>query len=374
MRLRDVLEEVQQEIDAARTGINEADAKAAFIAPILAELGWRGLRRIRSEYPVDQGRMRLDYALIGSNAKPVALIEAKAPRESLESHVPQVLNYAFHEGVDICVLTTGISWWLYLPREKGSPAERRFAAMTLEGDDLVELVAILESCLEYEALISGAAEKRAKEMLVAQQQEQRVRKEIPRAWQRLLAGPNDFLIELLQEEVEEAIGLRPSKEQVVEALGNSAHASSDSPMDVLTVVDSQRIAQAEVGQRRQDALPQKSVRRRSSPTSSPRGFQLWGNGYSFTNWTALWLFVASEVYQRHEADFYRRVQASGKMRGPKRFYIHDSKSGMHTPVQIAHSPYYAETNNPKERSLKFARDLLEIFGYGGQDLVILPED
>ena len=375
MSLNGVIERVCRDIrnlDSQLSTLSEADAKREFIDPVLNELGWYGFSRVRLEYGAQTG-MRMDYALLGGDSKPVALIEAKAPREDLDRHVMQPLTYAFQEGVDICVLSTGVQWWLYLPREKGNPAERRFAALDLKGDDITKLAAIFESCLEYEALTSGAAEKRAKEILVTQQREQRVRKEIPRAWQRLLAGPNDLLVELLQEEAEQALGFRPSKEQVAESLGNYTRGRSDSTVAAPALVHSQRGRSARASQPQQDELPQKQARRVTSPTSSPRSFRLWGDVHRFKNWTDLWLSVAAAVYERHEADFYQRVQASSKMRGRSRVYIQDSVIGMHTPVRIENSPYYAETNNSKSTSLRLARDLIATFDYGNQDLEVILE-
>ncbi len=374
MALRDVIDEVQQEILSVGTGINEADAKAAFITPILAELGWRGLRRIRSEYAVDQGRMRLDYALLGSNSKPVALIEAKAPREDLGTHVAQVLNYSFHEGVDICVLTTGILWWLYLPREKGSPDERRFAQLDLRSGDVGEIARTLESCLEHEALTSGAGEAQARELLSRLQLERHMRFEIPQAWQRLLSGPNDFLVELLQEEVEDATGVRPSKGQVTEVLrgytekGIVTEIAASPPLALKPSKDSHI--------RERPAVDSNEVRsrRKSTPTPSPRAFRLWGTERAFSSSTDMWLIVAAEVYQRHPAEFLQRVEASSQMRGRTRAYVSASIEAMHTPAQIPSSPYFAETNNSRATSERLARALLETFGYGEQDLEILSSD
>lgn len=374
MALREVIEEVRREIAAAGNGINEADTKAALITPILSELGWRGLQRIRSEYAVDQGRMRLDYALIGSGTKPVALIEAKAPRENLESHVAQVLGYAFHEGVDLCVLTTGILWWFFLPREKGNPAERRFAELNLASDDVTEVVTILESCVRYEALSSGAGEKQAKELLAARQLEQRMRSEIPQAWQRLLSGPNEFLVELLQEEVEDATGMRPSRGQVAEALRGYGQKWVGSNLIAPTHLGPPPVESSAHGRRPTVDSSDVQPRRRSPPTPSPNAFRLWGIERPFTSWTEMWLFVASEVYQRHSAEFSHRVGSSTQMRGRTRTYISDDGETMHTPARIPRTPYFAETNNSKARSEQLARALLEIFGYGDEDLEFVSRD
>lgn len=360
MALREVIEEVRQEIAAAGSGINEADAKAALITPILSELGWRGLQRIRSEYAVDQGRMRLDYALIGSGTKPVALIEAKAPREDLDGHVAQVLNYAFHEGVDICVLTTGIVWWLYLPREKGNPAERRFAAIDLQGDDIAEISEVFESCLEHEALRSGAAEERAKEVLAAKQLEQRVLQEIPRAWQRLLAGPNEMLIELVQEEVEDVLGARPSKGQVSEALRNIRTGPS-----APTVAEPR--VRPTLTSKPANPLPVsgRTPRRGKAPSTTVTEFHLWGRTYPVRYQYQVLAKVADLVYDRHKDEF-NRILRLGRFQSGAEGFIR--------PHQIGSSSYYVETNLDFYGMKQTCERLLEHFGYNADDLEIVTED
>ena len=223
MTLRETLAQVRSDIaEGYVNGANEQEAKDWFITPILQALGWRGPSRVRLEHPAGRERVKMDFALQGPDRKGVAFIEAKAPGADLSSHVGQVMNYAFYEGVDICVLTTGVEWWLFLPREKGEPMDRRFAVLDLQSDDADQLALLLESCLGYEALTSGEAERHAKDILAARQNEKRLIAELPSAWRRLFDGPNDLLIELVQGEVRKGIGLAPSEQQVAEFLREKA--------------------------------------------------------------------------------------------------------------------------------------------------------
>ena len=223
MALRETLAQVRSDIaDGHANSANEQEAKAWFITPILQALSWRGPGRVRLEHPAGRERVKMDFALQGPDRKIVAFIEAKAPGADLSSHVGQVMNYAFYEGVDICVLTTGVEWWLFLPREKGEPMDRRFAALDLQSDNVDQLTLLLESCLGYEALTSGEAEQHAKDILAARQNEKRLIAELPSAWRRLFDGPNDLLIELVQGEVRKGIGLAPSEQQVAEFLREKA--------------------------------------------------------------------------------------------------------------------------------------------------------
>ena len=96
---------------------NEEAAKNRVLSPILVDLGWdvedrRHLGEVLWEHPVGPGRRagqtgRVDIALAntGQAHRLVCLIEAKAPHEDLSKHVGQLMGYAFHEGVDICVLS-----------------------------------------------------------------------------------------------------------------------------------------------------------------------------------------------------------------------------------------------------------------------------
>ena len=361
MPLKDVIAEVRQEIAGAGSGINEADAKAALITPILAELGWRGLQRIRSEYPVDQGRMRLDYALMGSGTKPVGLIEAKAPREDLESHVAQVLNYAFHEGVDVCVLTTGIEWWLYLPREKGSPVERRFAEFDIRRDDLDAITALFSECLEHRALISGDGERFAKKVLESRQMEVRLRKEIPLAWQRLLSGPSDILVELLQEEVHEALGVKPSEELTKNQL--RAIVSGQRTNAEIEYVAEQVLAQSD----RPTWPPANSGSRKTGkrPPAKVKEIRLWGEVHRIGPAYEVLTTVAEMVYARHSLNFQRVLELAR---------YHTAPSECRAPYHIANSGIYVDRHLSFGDLRRTSRSLLEFFGHDPDELEIVLDE
>ena len=157
------LQERLETIRSSPVPPNEESAKNKIVTPILRLLGWDPTGpEVEYEYPVGgKGGGRVDIAL-RSPDRIVALIEAKTPGADLNSHVAQVLGYAFHEGVDICVLTTGLKWWLYLPRESGRPSERRFAVLKVADDPVEQLLEDFNAFLSKETLVNGQAERRAK--------------------------------------------------------------------------------------------------------------------------------------------------------------------------------------------------------------------
>ena len=140
------LPETLERIRSSPSPNNEESAKFQVIAPILQALGWDPSdgEKVLFEHSVGGKKGgRVDIAL-KNKSRVFALIEAKAPGADLSTHVEQVLGYAFHEGVDICVLTTGEEWWLYLPREPGEPLKRRFAVLILK-------CSLTKGCLSFRA-------------------------------------------------------------------------------------------------------------------------------------------------------------------------------------------------------------------------------
>ena len=202
---------------------NEESAKFKIIAPILESLGWdMSGSQVLLEYSVGDKKAggRVDIALKGSRGV-VALIEAKAPGADLSGHVSQVLGYAFHEGVDICALTTGLEWWLYLPREKGQPEERRFTVLNIMDDPVEALVQDLEAFLSNHALEASDAVSQAERVLQAQRERTLLSEKIPSIWRRMIEEPDEELLEVISKRVYNEVNLRPDKAQVVAVLKGS---------------------------------------------------------------------------------------------------------------------------------------------------------
>ena len=92
---------------------NEIRTRNVLVDPVLRALGWDV--SILDEVDVEHaaGKMRVDYALLGNDRRPVVLIEAKKLDEDLNSNRTQVLTYCTELGVRYGVLTDGNCWDLY---------------------------------------------------------------------------------------------------------------------------------------------------------------------------------------------------------------------------------------------------------------------
>ena len=125
--LAETIETLKARIERHRPELseNETRTRAALINPLLHALGWDAAdpALVKIEYSV--GSLRADYALMGHDGKPAAVLEAKKLGESLDDHQIQTLNYANREGVGYAGLTDGNRWELYSVFEQAPLKERR---------------------------------------------------------------------------------------------------------------------------------------------------------------------------------------------------------------------------------------------------------
>lgn len=100
--------------------VSETRTRVALIDPLLQVLGWDTTDPsiVMTEYDVS-GR-KADYALLGQNSLPTAIVEAKRLGEPLQSHLEQMNENAERVGVKFAGITDGDRWELYggLPSAK----------------------------------------------------------------------------------------------------------------------------------------------------------------------------------------------------------------------------------------------------------------
>ena len=104
---------------------NETRTRMALIDPLLRALGWNVFDPdvVTPEYKVGGGWA--DYALLHTDGRPAAIVEAKKLGEALGSHRMQMLNYANADGIEYAGLTDGNHWELYSVFERGQLDDRR---------------------------------------------------------------------------------------------------------------------------------------------------------------------------------------------------------------------------------------------------------
>ena len=136
--LVDVIETLKSRIDKHRSVLqgNEAQTRLSLIDPLLRALGWDTAdpALVRPEFNLNNGRA--DYALLGTDEKPVAIIEAKRLDESLGTtdRRMQMLTYANFSNVSYAGLTDGNQWVLYKVFDQKSLEERIVLNVSIAND------------------------------------------------------------------------------------------------------------------------------------------------------------------------------------------------------------------------------------------------
>ena len=108
---------------------NETRTRMALIDPLLQALGWdtSDPTVVTPEY---QTGGKADYALLDSNGKPAAVIEAKHLGEPIGRHQQQMFSYAVMEVIQYASLTDGDQWEIYKVFAD-SPSERRILNLSI---------------------------------------------------------------------------------------------------------------------------------------------------------------------------------------------------------------------------------------------------
>lgn len=181
--------------------------------PLLRALGWDDSdpEQVMPEYA--SGGRRVDFALSGIGKRPSIFIEVKGVGRTLEGD-RQLFEYAFHEGIPLCLLTDGRDWSFYLPSGQGTYDERRLYRLQLTERPTAESAQILRRYLEQQRVKSGAAFDDAMRDYRDIASTREAARNLPKAWAELVEQPEDLLVELLASQTESNCGFRPSAEEV----------------------------------------------------------------------------------------------------------------------------------------------------------------
>jgi hypothetical protein len=366
MSLRDTLERIRSN----PVPPNEETAKVQVLIPILLDLGWDPFGpEVLWEYSVGETKSggRVDVALT-AEGRTRALIEAKAPGANLDSHVKQVLGYAFEEGVDICVLTDGLTWWLYLPREQGLPSKRRFAVLRLDKDPIDQFGDDLNTFLSRPSLVGGQANNRAKQVLKALHDAAHLEKEMPRIWREMLDKPDDELIELIGQRAYSKLNLRPERKQIIAAM-------QQQPIPPMTL-DSATGGPIPASVPTSPAPPASRSRRPATggpiPASVPTAILLWGKRHPVSKHYEIVTTVVEELYQRHSDTFEQTIEP---LSTKEKHWVSRDRQRVrgNTPKQTP-SGCFVQAHGNKAAHRRRWTQLLEAFGYDESVLEIRYDD
>ena len=318
------------------------------VLPILRDLGWdeHNPTLVDLEHR-DASIVLLTTGDESASAKtnpaavPSVYIKIAPPAASSRNVGPSVVAAAIRDGADICVATNGKTWTLYCPKPTDDPDDCQFAEWDIYGDPIERITSELKKYLDRQALSDRTAQALAGEALIAIRSTKRLAETVPSVWRRLVTDPDPFLVEYVQGEVQDEIGLTPSLEQVTEVIRGS-----------LTTTGVQRVSE------HPPELPHTHLDRRR-----PTGYRLWGEHHEIRRQREILTGVAEAIYQRHAEIFDRVLRVS-------RYFTTD-RSTRKVPIPIGSSGYYHEGGLNRDVLERTVGKLLRAFGYSEDDLVVL---
>ena len=347
--------------DSKIPALDEAGVRTQVIDRLLERLGWEIFdeNEFRREYPVPGGRV--DYALL-DNGDPKVFIEAKRPNEHLGNHDDQLVTYSAKRGVLLAALTNGLDWWLYLPLQVGNFEARRFCQLHISQQDASEVCDLLSEFLSRENVASGAAVESAVAHLRRLQDARKVDKALPRVWEELLDGPDELLVDLINERVKSRSGLEATPERIkvfLEGLDKPVPAAIK--FASRTASTDQESSQENVLREAQNLSNNPNKRKR--PRTTIVGFTFCGQEFSVGSGTAALKAIAEEIYRRHRAEFDKVRTLSG-------WYSSEERFPSRPPSPIADSGWYVYTNITTDIKIAKCNELVRLFGYRKEDLII----
>ena len=339
--------------------LDEATTKQVIILRLLSTLGWNtyGPNEVTPEYSV--GDKRVDYSLRIAGQNKV-FVEVKRVGEDLDLHQEQLLSYAFQEGIELAILTDGISWWFYLPLRPGSWEQRKFFTIDIAQQNKEDVAANFINFLSKENVLSEKVTELAETVYKSRQKQNTIRETLPKAWNKIISETDDVLIDLINEVTEKLCGFKASSEEAAEFVDKhkTQMIIPDEISAAVRKIDRQRI----YPETRKGIIGDYTRRRLVS-------FSFAGKRYGVRSWRDMLLKICEILHEMYPKDFQKVLSLGGTTRA----HFSHNPNELRYPVGIVGTDIFAEANLSAKGIVRRCRKVLSVFGYGADSLSIETE-
>jgi len=337
---------------------DEAATKQTVVLRILSSLGWDtfNIDEVHPEYSV--GGKKVDYSLIYNNNNKV-FIEVKKVAEDLEKHQEQILNYSFQEGVKLAILTNGITWWFYLPLHEGSWEQRKFYTIEIYDQVSEDITEKFVDFLSKKNVISGEAIKNGEYIYKSKQTSTLIKDTLPKAWNKIIRESDELFVELLAETTEKLCGHKPDDIVVEDFIHSYIKEVKKYPIYIKSKTEI-------IPSSRTHSVLTKGIYTGKSIMS----FTLEGvKKYKVRSWKELLIKICNIMVSTHRNNFEKVL----KLVGRKRPYFTKNSGELRSPERINGTNIYVEVNLSANSIVKLSENILALFGYKEDDLVVETE-
>ena len=186
--------------------LDEASTKQAVVLRLLSFLGWDifDVDEVYPDFSSDFGQV--SYALrVGGTGK--VFLEVRCNDDRLDNLHQQLVAFASRESAELAVHTDGVRWWFYLPSAKGTLKQKQCHFLDLLARKPEAGTTDLISLLSRDRVATGEHLEAAK-AAYQRQKRKRAAEVLPEAWNKILAGPNKILVEILSDATEKICGCK----------------------------------------------------------------------------------------------------------------------------------------------------------------------
>jgi len=345
---------------------DETAVKQAIVFKLLFLLGW-DIFNPDEVIPNLSGAMQYaDYALKVKN-KDKAAVKVLRPKAVLDEHQEKFFENASKSGVELALLTNGISWWFYLPQDKGAALQNRFAALDFQKQREAEIAESLTAFLQKDAIAKGAAVKQAVEILKKHRQ-QSAREAIPAAWFKILTGPDDGLVRLIGDTVEKICGVPAEKDAIVQFLSESLAATAlPAAAEVQPPPEKKALPKEKSVPKAKEAAPPAEKNGPKGYDGLPiRSFDLKGKNHRVKSWEELLVKLCEAL----KSDYDRDIESLQWHSVGRKYYFSKIQHELRFPAPIGQTDIFVETYLSPNETVKVALSVLQEFGFAASDLKI----
>lgn len=337
---------------------DEATTKQIIIIRILNLIGWNifDTKDIQPEYPVDRqnSNEKVDYAL-AKDTNNMVFVEAKAVNIDLEDWEEKFCNYCFKNNVVIGVLTNGISWWFYLPREKGSWYERKFYSINLIQQDSDSIAQKFIDFLSKQNVINGKAEENSKNTYKSQQKKQIIKRSLSEAWNTLISSEDESFMDLFNDMIEKISGYRAEPKDIEEFFTENRTRLLIPENQSYQMV---RRTRDEI-QLPMDIDKTSSYVRTGYTGKKIKSFEFNGKRYEVNGWIFMLFKICEEIAILNSKDINKLLLLKGR----KRPYFTRNPNELRSSQKINGTDIYVECNLSSNSIVSLSKDVLDLFGY-----------
>jgi predicted type IV restriction endonuclease len=349
--------------------LDEASIKQAVVLKLLSLLGWDifDVDEVSPDFSVESERV--SYALaIGGRGK--AFLEVKRQQDTLDDCHKRIVAFASREGVELAVHTDGMRWWFYLPSLKGTLNQKRCHVLDLFEKKPEDAAADLNAFLSRGEILTDGYLEAAR--LAYENQKRKIAAEfLPEAWNKVLAGPNKILVEILSDATEKLCGckaepgmieafIRSNVERWTTTAENRSIPASSGPAEESGgQLSPSADSSSDIGAKKPEFFADKSI----------SSFTFQNNTFPVKSWEDM-LTTLCDVFAVAHAQEFEKV-----------LWLYDDQKHLFSrysdqlrfPEKIKKTNIYVETRLAPEEVVKTVGDLLTRFGYGHEELVITTQ-